>query len=276
MPHCIRSEHVTVRRAAADCRRVYKKRAKTEDLNYAFFTLNGEDLGPRYWTIRTSGKALTLAPAIAAYGASATFSANFGQRAFTFKAMEAKRLDAVARGEGYAGDASVDAPAAGASLEGAGAAAGIIERCAVLLTVEPAPPTIPRTFVPRAVEAAAAAHVASPAAAPSPSTLMSPSSSGVLAGLGLGHSTMPSRPPPLSRGATTMGLTRPAEPPKLRRAVSSGDGLGEAERDLSGHAALVNKPSRELSFAASVAEGVAVGKLDGLTGKVRRVRAHSC
>ena len=80
---------------------VYKANAKKEDLNYVFFTLNGEDLGPRYWSIRaTSTKAgLSLAPAVVAFAEGATFSVNFGQRPFKSAEMEALRTAAAARGE---------------------------------------------------------------------------------------------------------------------------------------------------------------------------------
>ena len=62
---------------------VFKARSKREDLNYVFFTVNGEEVGPRFWSVRTGSKSgLSLAPAITAYGATATFSVNFGQRAF--------------------------------------------------------------------------------------------------------------------------------------------------------------------------------------------------
>lgn len=64
-----------------------QEREKAENVNFVFFTRNGEELGPKYWAIRNSSgyidKLPTLAPAITAHGTFAC-TANFGQKPFKF------------------------------------------------------------------------------------------------------------------------------------------------------------------------------------------------
>ena len=139
---------------------------------------------------------------------------------------------------------TVAAPAPIVATAASSSAAAILERCKVLLTIEPAVPHVSKVpsnvFPAPAVDTDDHGH---DHAAPAPITSPFPprigaaaaSSAGAESGsgspshlIGLGLSAPPTRPPMLARGATTLGLTRPFEPPKLRRAFSIGETTPEA------------------------------------------------
>jgi hypothetical protein len=278
---------------------VYKERTKREDLNFVFFTLNGVDLGPRYWGVRGSSAkaALTLAPAVTAVGPG-TFTANFGQKAFACAEMEALRLAAAARGEvvdGSDAGSPVAKPVATLSA-GAPTAATVTERARVILSLNPA---VPHTMFDLATKSVAAARGVNTAVSVfkglrKKRAAAAAAAAGAGAGAGAGAvdgaespigsaagvPPAPRAPVGMSRGTSSLGLglLHPgSDTPKLRRVFSSGDsdavtdghthGTGPSPGSTS---SLLSHPSTDLQRATAHALELVDAKASAMLGVAPR------